>query len=61
MWEHKDKPPKGNDFGLLTHKIHAAPKTEKELRLLMSDKNAWVGIPIAVVPSEEVRKEPPIR
>lgn len=61
MWEHKDKPPKGNDFGLLTHKIHAAPKTEKELRLLMSDKNAWVGIPITVVPSEEVRKEPPVR
>jgi hypothetical protein len=61
MWEYKDKPPKGNDYGLLTRKIHAAPKTQKELRLLMNDKNAWVGIPVAVVPKEEVRKELPIR
>lgn len=21
MWEHKDKPPKGNDYGLLTRKV----------------------------------------
>ena len=23
MWEHKDKPPKGNDYGLLTRKVCA--------------------------------------
>jgi hypothetical protein len=61
MWAHKDKPPKGNDYGLLTRKVRAAPKNEKELRLLMSDKNAWVGVPIGVVPQEEARKELPVR
>ena len=41
--------------------IRAAPKSERELRLLMADKNAWVGIPVSVVPQEEARKELPVR
>ena len=60
MWKYKDKPPKGNDFGLLTRKIHAAPKSELERQLLMEDKNSWVGIPISVIPSEEAKKEEPV-
>lgn len=27
----------------------------------MGDKNAWVGIPVAVIPKAEARKELPIR
>ena len=61
MWKHIDKPPKGNDYGLLTKKIRAAPHTDKELELLLKDKNAWVGIPTSVVPIEDVKKEPPLR
>jgi hypothetical protein len=59
MWEFKDKPPKGNDYGLLTRKVRAAPKTASELKLLMGDKNAWVGVPVDVRDSGEARRELP--
>lgn len=61
MWEHTDKPPKGNEYGLLTRKLHAAPRSQEELRLLLGDRNAWVGIPVSVLAREETRREPPAR
>lgn len=48
IWQYTDRPPPGRDYGLRTHKIKGAPGSRREVGLLQSDKNAWLGLPIAV-------------
>lgn len=57
MWEHADKPPKGRDYGLKTYKVIAVPRNEKEMNILQTDHNAWVGLPIAFTPFSEYVEE----
>lgn len=61
MWEHTDEPPKGRDFGLKTYKVKAAPASDRGMDILKSDRNAWVGIPMALVTSAEAKKAPSVQ
>eukprot|EP00602_Paraphysomonas_sp_CaronLab_P011458 CAMPEP_0185043294 /NCGR_PEP_ID=MMETSP1103-20130426/42824_1 /TAXON_ID=36769 /ORGANISM="Paraphysomonas bandaiensis, Strain Caron Lab Isolate" /LENGTH=547 /DNA_ID=CAMNT_0027583453 /DNA_START=677 /DNA_END=2321 /DNA_ORIENTATION=+ len=61
MWEHDYVPPKGNTYGLKTHKIRGAPQTKREKDLLLRDKNAWVGFPVDIMTAEEAKKPIPDR
>ncbi|CAE7563561.1 unnamed protein product, partial [Symbiodinium microadriaticum] len=61
MWEYTDRPPAGNKYGLKTHKISAAPTNEIDKNRLLGDKNAWVGIPVGIVSTEEAKKPLPER
>jgi hypothetical protein len=57
MWDHADKPPKGRDYGLKTHKVIVAPRSDREKQILLSDKNAWVGLPVSWCPFEQYSDE----
>lgn len=57
MWAHADKPPAGRDYGLKTHKVIAAPRSEKEQKILHTDKNAWVGLPVELSTLSSFRDE----
>jgi hypothetical protein len=57
IWEHIDKPPKGRDFGLRTHKLFAHTHNEKSKERLINDHNAWVGFPTKLLTTKEA-KEP---
>ena len=49
--EHADRAPKGRDFGIKTRKVELPAKLQRNKDIVMSDSNAWVGIPVNVEPS----------
>jgi hypothetical protein len=48
--EYKDRPPKGNTFGVKTPKVHANVRSQEELDILTENQYSWVGLPVQVEP-----------
>lgn len=40
------KPPKGDDFGVRSHKVKLALQSEWEFTVATEDDNTWIGIPV---------------
>ena len=53
MWSHIDKPPKGESYGIRSHKVLAndtSPRVCKDY----GDKNSWIGFQTALLTDEEL-------
>lgn len=48
LLDYIDTPPKGNDYGVRTHKVLLPLKSEYAIKKATQDNNSWVGLPVAV-------------
>lgn len=42
------KPPKGENFGVRSHKVKLSLKTEWEFTTATEDENTWIGVPVGI-------------
>ena len=54
MWSHIDKPPKGESYGIRSHKVLANDTSPTGVQRLTGDKNSWVGFQTALLTDEEL-------
>merc|ERR1711871_1322451 len=57
MWSHIDNPPKGESYGVRSHKILANDQSLTSLHRLATDENSWVGFQTVLLTDEELTHE----
>ena len=48
LLDHIDTPPKGNDYGVRTHKVLLPLRSQYAVQKATQDDNTWVGLPVVV-------------
>ena len=55
--EYKDRPPKGQSFGIKTPKVHTNVQDQEEMDVLTTNEYSWVGLPVMVEPNVVARRK----
>jgi hypothetical protein len=63
IWSHVWKPPQGSQFGVRNYKVKLPPKSFREAKTLVEDRNSWIGVPVMLekAKSKERTLGPPDR
>lgn len=55
--EYKERPPRGQSFGIKTPKVHTNVQDQDEMDILAHNEYSWVGLPVMVEPDVVVRRK----